>query len=42
MLKPLNHFEMDEIKAFVDITLSTFSFANVSHGVSGVHWQQAL
>ena len=33
---------MDEIKVFVDITLSTFYFANVSHGLSSVHWQQTL
>ena len=27
-------------KVFVDITLSTFNFANMSSGLSGVHWQQ--
>ena len=42
MLKSLDHFEMDEIKVFIDITLSTFNFANVSQGLSGVHWQQIL
>ena len=42
MLKSLDHFEMDEIKVFVDITLSTFNFANVSRGLYGVHWQQTL
>ena len=33
---------MDKIKVFVDITPSTFKFANVSHGLSGVHSQQTL
>ena len=33
---------MHEIKVFVDITLSTFNFGNVSHGLSAVHWQQTL
>ena len=42
MFKSLDHFEIDEIKVFVDISLSTLSFANVSHGLSGVHWQQTL
>ena len=43
MFKLLDHFEMDEIKVSVDITLfSTFNFAIVSHGLSGVHWQQTL
>ena len=39
MLKSFNHFEINEIKVFVDITLSTFNFANVSHGLSGIQWQ---
>ena len=42
MFKSLNHFEIDEIKVFIDMTLSTFNFANVSNGLSGVHWQQTL
>ena len=42
MFKSLDSFEMDEIQVFIDITLSTFHFANVSHGLSGVHWQQTL
>ena len=33
---------MYEIKIFVDIALSTFNFANVSHGLSCFHWQQTL
>ena len=33
---------MDEIKVFVDISISTFNVANVSHGLSGVPWQQTL
>ena len=42
MFKSLDHFEIDEIKVFVDITLSTFNFAKVSHGLSSVHWLQTL
>ena len=42
MFKSLYHFEINEIKLFVDITLSTFNFAKVLHGLSGVHWQQTL
>ena len=42
MLKSLMHFEIDKIKVFVDITLSTFNFPNMSHELSGVHWQQSL
>ena len=42
MFKWVYNFEMDEIKVFVDITLSKFNFAYVSHGLSGVHWQQTL
>ena len=42
MFKSLEYFEIDEIKVFVDIIPSTFNFANVSHWLSGVHWQQAL
>ena len=38
----MDHFEIDEIKVFVDITLPTFNFANVSHGLSGVDWQRTL
>ena len=38
----MDHFEIDEIELFVDITLSTFGIANVSQGLSGVHWQQTL
>ena len=30
---------MDKIEVFVDVTLSRFNFANVSQGLSGVHWQ---
>ena len=33
---------MGQIRVFVDIALSTFNFANVSHGLSGVHWQHTL
>ena len=40
--KSLNHFELDQLKVFVDITQSAFNFANVSHGSSGVHWQHTL
>ena len=36
------HFEMDEIGVFLDITLSTFSIANVSRWLSEVHRQQTL
>ena len=42
MVKSLYHLEIYEIKVFVDITQSTFYFANVSHGLSDVHWQQTL
>ena len=41
-VKSLDHFKIDEIKVVVDITLSMFKFANESHGLSGVHWQQTL
>ena len=34
--------EIDDIEVFIDITVSTFTFANVSHGLSGVRWQQTL
>ena len=34
MFKSLDHFEIDEIKVFVDITQSMFNFANMSHGLS--------
>ena len=40
MLKTMDHFEIDKIKVFVDITLSTFDFPDVSRKLSGVHWQQ--
>ena len=30
MFKTLDHFEIDEIKVFVDITIYTFNFAKVS------------
>ena len=42
MFKSLEHFEIGQIKVFVDIALSTFNFPNVSYGLSGVHWQQNL
>ena len=42
MFKLLDNFEIAEIKLFVDITLSTFNFANVSRCLSVVHWQQTL
>ena len=35
-----DHFDIDDIKVFVDITPSIFNIANMSHGLSGVHWQQ--
>ena len=38
----MDHFEIDEIEVFVDITLSTFNIANVSLGLSGVHCQQTI
>ena len=38
----MNYFEIDEIEVFVDITPSTFNIANVSRGLSGVHWQQTI
>ena len=40
MFKSLDQFEIYEIKVFVDISLSTFNFANVCLGLSIVHWQQ--
>ena len=36
----VDHFEIDEIEVFVDITPSTIIIANMSRGLSGVHWQQ--
>ena len=36
----LNHFEIEEIQVFVDIILSTFNFTNVSHGLSGAHFNK--
>ena len=42
MFKLLDNFEIDEIKVYVDITLSTFNFADVSQGLSDGHWQQTL
>ena len=36
----LDKFEIDEIEVFVDITLYTFNFANVSRGLSSFHGQQ--
>ena len=42
MFSSLDHFEIDEIKTFVDITPSTFNIVNVSRGLSGFHWQQTL
>ena len=42
MFKSLDHLEINEIKVFVDITLSTLNFANVPHRLSGVHLQQTL
>ena len=41
MFESLDHFEMDEIKVFVDFTLSMFNFGNVSHELSGVYRQQS-
>ena len=32
----LDHFEIDEIEVFFDITVPTFNIANVSRGLSGV------
>ena len=37
-----HNFEIDHIKVFVDITLSTFNYDNASHGLSGVNRQQTL
>ena len=34
--------EIDEIEVFVDITSPTFNIANLSRGLSGLHWQQTL
>ena len=33
----VDHLEMDETEVFVVITISSFDFANMSHGSSGVH-----
>ena len=41
-VESLDHFKTDEINVFVDISLSTFNFANVSYGLSGVQWQQTI
>ena len=38
----LDHFEIDEILAYVDNTLSSFNIANMSTRLTGVHWQQTL
>ena len=38
----MDHIEVDKIKAFVNITLSSFNFTNISLGLSGFHWQQTL
>ena len=37
-----NHFKIDEIEVFVDITSSPFNIATVSRGLSVVHWQSTL
>ena len=42
MFQSLDHLEIDEIKVYVDIILSTFNIANVLWGLSGIHWQQTL
>ena len=42
IFKSLDHFEIDKTKVFVDITLSTFNFPDVSRELSAVHWQQTL
>ena len=42
MLKSFYHLEIDEIKIFVDITQSTFKFANLLDELSAVHWQLTL
>ena len=36
----IGSFRIDEIYVFVDITLCTFNFANVSNGLSSARWQQ--
>ena len=35
-------FEIYKIELFVDITLSAINFANVSLGLSGIHWEQTF
>ena len=40
MVWSLDHFKIDEIELFVDITESTFNIANVSRGLYDVHVQQ--
>ena len=42
MFQSLGNFEIDEIKVFVDITLSTINNANASSVLSGGHWRQTL
>ena len=39
IIKSLGNFEIAENKVLQDVTISTFDFANVSHWLSGVHWQ---
>ena len=40
MFYSLGHLEIEEIYVFVDITLSSFNFDNVSGRLSGGHWEQ--
>ena len=42
MFESFDHFEIDEIEVFLDITPSNFNNANVSRGLSGVLGQQPL
>ena len=39
MFISLEHFEIDKIQIFVDITLSTCNFSDLSLELYGVHWQ---
>ena len=38
----VDHYELYEIKVFVDITISIFNIANMLLGLSGIHCQKVL
>ena len=42
MFKLLEYFEINEMKVFVNITISMFNFVNVLCGSSSIHFQQTL